>query len=142
MTLEQARALAAERLRRGPVRQVEHGLQSACVRWFAVAHGELRGRLFAVPNGGLRSMAVAGRMKAEGVVAGVADMILLKSCGRYGALLIEMKAPGGRQSEAQRRWAAEVTAEDEFRYVVCRSVAEFIDEVESYLSLNKPLKNP
>lgn len=51
--------------------QEEHKIQCACVKWFAYAHPELKGLLFAVPNGGARSKATAGRLKAEGCVATV-----------------------------------------------------------------------
>ena len=57
--------------------QEEHNIQCACVRWFNYQWPEYRGLLFAVPNGGARSKATAGKLKAEGVVAGVADLILL-----------------------------------------------------------------
>lgn len=34
------------------MKDLEHRLQCACVRWFAYQHPELKGTLFAVPNGG------------------------------------------------------------------------------------------
>lgn len=123
---------AAGRVRRHPS-DGEHRLQCACVRWFAYAHPELRGRLFAVPNGGRRDKVSAARLKAEGVVAGVSDLILLKSNGSHCALLIEMKDGKGRQSESQKEWQKAVTADGEYRYVVCRSTEDFIHEVEDYL---------
>lgn len=111
----------------------EHRLQEACVRWFSLTHPRLRGRLFAVPNGGRRDAVTGARLKAEGVVAGVADLILLKSNARYGALLIEMKTAGGRQSDSQRLWQRAVTAGGEYKYVVCRSLGDFMREVDGYL---------
>jgi len=112
----------------------EHRLQCACVRWFAYQHPELRGRLFAVPNGGRRDAVTGAKMKAEGVVAGVADLVLLVRRAGYGALLVEMKTATGRQSEAQREWERIVTANDDYKYVICRSIEEFITLIESYLS--------
>lgn len=111
----------------------EHRLQCACVRWFAYQHPELRGRLFAVPNGGRRDAVTGAKMKAEGVVAGVADLILLVRSGDFGALLIEMKTPKGRQSDSQREWERLVTARGEYLYRICRSLEEFITLIESYL---------
>lgn len=111
----------------------EHRIQRACVRWFSLEHRELRGRLFAVPNGGRRDAATGARLKDEGVIPGVADLILLKSNRYYGALLIEMKAPGGRQSESQKVWAESVCLWGEYKYVVCRSLDDFIREVTDYL---------
>jgi hypothetical protein len=51
------------------------------------------------PNGGKRHVAEAVKFKALGVVAGVPDILILKG-GRLYAL--ELKAPGGRLSPAQR----------------------------------------
>ena len=53
--------------------------------------------VFAVPNGGGRSVAEAGKLKAEGVTAGVPDLFVP---GRRA--FIEVKKPGGRISPAQR----------------------------------------
>lgn len=111
----------------------EHEIQCACVRWFALKFPYLSGRLFAVPNGGRRDKATAAKLKAEGVVAGVADLILLKSSDNYYALLIEMKTARGRQSESQKKWEKAVCAGDEYKYVVCRSVDDFMREVTCYL---------
>ena len=114
-------------------REREHRLQCACVRWFAYQYPQYRGRLFAVPNGSKRDHVTAAKLKAEGVVPGVSDLIFLKQNARYGALLIEMKTPDGRQSETQKQWQSEVTAGNEFKYVVCRSVDDFMNEINSYL---------
>lgn len=114
----------------------EHRIQCACVRWFAYQYPHLTGRLFAVPNGGGRSKVDAARLKAEGVVAGVSDLILLKPNRRHHALCIEMKKPGSasRQSDRQKAWEVNVTQDDEYRYIVCRSLDDFMREVNQYLT--------
>ena len=124
--------------------QEEHNLQCACVKWFAYQHPELQGLLFAIPNGGARSKATAGKLKAEGVVAGVADLILLvpgfiiselkdgylaKECH---ALCIEMKTKTGRQSPEQKAWQLKVEQYG-YKYAVCRSLDDFINTIENYL---------
>lgn len=119
---------------RRKLKDEEHRIQCACVRWFAYQHPELHGRLFAVPNGGRRDEATAAKLKAEGVVAGVADLILLKSNRDYGALLIEMKTPTGKQSDSQKKWQFTLCSEDEYKYVICRSLDDFIKEVNDYLN--------
>ena len=45
-----------------------------------------------------------------------------------------MKTARGRQSPSQRRWQELVSENEEYRYVVCRSVDDFRREVEAYLS--------
>lgn len=69
----------------------ESKLQQACVRYFRLAYPEYGYMLFAVPNGGSRNAVEARILKAEGVVAGVADLILLVPRSGYGSLCIEMK---------------------------------------------------
>ncbi len=121
-----------EKTRRRPSQDEEHKLQAACVKWFGYAHPELRGLLFAVPNGGRRDQATGARLKEEGVVAGVADLILLSIRSGCGALLIEMKTDKGRQSEHQKLWQQTVERAG-YRYKVVRSVDEFRRTVEDYL---------
>jgi VRR-NUC domain len=61
--------------------------------------------MFAVPNGGYRRPVEAAIMKATGTVAGVPDTIWIKD-GRVFA--IELKALGGRLSDAQLKTMAEM----------------------------------
>lgn len=120
----------------------EHKLQCSCVQWFNIQHRDLRGLLFAVPNGGARSKATAGKLKAEGVVPGVADLILLvpqwfttwreeQGC-LFAGLCIEMKTAKGRQSPEQKEWQAKVESRG-YRYAVCRSFDDFTHTVNEYL---------
>lgn len=81
----------------------EHDEQVALFRWASLqsgAHPELR-LMYAIPNGGQRHIAVAAKLKAEGVKAGVPDICLPVPRGGFGALYIELKAVGGRLSAAQ-----------------------------------------
>lgn len=113
--------------------QDEFYLQCACVKWFRLQYKQYSHNLFAVPNGGKRTKAEAGKLKAEGVLAGVADLILLKSNHHYGALLIEMKTKIGRQSDEQKAWQAKIE-KDGYLYVVIRSLEEFMKVVKEYLA--------
>ena len=119
------------------MREEEHNIQAACVRWFNLQWPEYRGLLFAVPNGGARSKATAGKLKAEGVVPGVADLILLvpfiqEGVQYFNGLCIEMKTAKGRQSPEQKEWEDKVTGQG-YEYKVIRSLDEFIEVVDSYL---------
>jgi hypothetical protein len=111
----------------------EHRLQCACVRWFKMQYKQLSYALFAVPNGGRRDPITGARLKAEGALAGVSDLILLQRNSRYGALLIEMKTSKGRHSPAQKAWSKAITSGDEFKYVTCRSLQEFMFAINEYL---------
>lgn len=119
-------------VRRTKPKDEEHLLQVACVNWFRTSYPNISHTLFAVPNGGRRDKTTGARLKAEGVLAGVADLILLRSTKFYGALLIEMKTPSGRQSDTQRRWS-ELITKDNYKYVVVRSLEEFMEVVKNYL---------
>lgn len=121
---------------RKATRHEESHLQRQCVAWFRLQYPKLARLLFAVPNGGGRSKVEAGIMKAEGVTAGVSDLILLVPRGGHGALCIEMKTDsrGSRQSEAQKEWQKDVESQG-YMYVVVRTLDEFMKVVRHYLSL-------
>ena len=110
----------------------ESRIQHNCLLWFRMQYPELALLLFAVPNGGKRDAATGARMKYEGATAGVSDLILLVPKKGYAALCIEMKKPGGVQSEKQKEWQRKA---EKFRnkYVICHSLEEFMNEVNSYL---------
>ena len=132
MTLEELVAAQVATKHKRPSDE-EHRIQRSCVRWFNLKHQSLKGRLFAVPNGGKRDALTGAKLKAEGVVAGVADLILLVPNRFYGALLVEMKTASGRQSASQKEWERIVTDKGEYKYVVCHSLEDFINEVDNYL---------
>ena len=121
-----------ERPRKHPAEE-EHQLQCACVQWFRLQHPALNHNLFAVPNGGRRDKTTGAKLKAEGVKAGVADLILLKPNAKHHALLIEMKTAKGRQTQSQRDWQRDIER-DGYKYVVIRSVQAFIQTVNDYLN--------
>lgn len=106
-------------------KQTEAALQRTVVQYLSYALPRHEVLFWHTPNGGLRSRATAGRLKAEGVVPGVADIIILWA-GR--CIAIELKAKGGSQSPAQKAWADQFTTAGGV-YVVCRS----LDAVERFL---------
>lgn len=113
-------------------RHIESHIQQNCLKWFRLQYPDLGLVLFAIPNGGARNKREAGILKAEGVTAGVSDMILLTPSGGYGALCIEFKTEDGRQQQTQKEWQkATETAGN--KYVIVRSFDDFKDEVNSYL---------
>lgn len=67
---------------------------------------EARVKFFAVPNGGLRSKATAAKLWAEGVQAGVPDLIIIDptSTGKVGAALELKRRVGGAVSAQQDAW--------------------------------------
>lgn len=112
----------------------EHRIQCACVNWFRLQYPIHATALFAVPNGGRRDRVSGAKLKAEGVLPGVSDLILLLPRGRHHGLLIEMKTERGKQSQAQRDWQRDMVHRG-YKYMVIRSIDEFIDRVTDYLLL-------
>ena len=114
------------------MRHEESRLLQACVKWFRLQYPQHARLLFSVPNGAVMSPVTARIMKAEGIVAGVSDLILLVPSGNYHALCIEMKTETGRQSKEQKEWQEAVEAQG-YRYSLCRSCKDFLVAVKSYL---------
>lgn len=78
----------------------EHFEQRELVRWFRQTWPGVR--IHAIPNGGARSKATAGRLKAEGVASGVPDLFI-----PAWRLWVEMKrVKGGSLSAEQKDWIA------------------------------------
>lgn len=128
------------------MRYVESAIQREMVEWFRFRFPQYKEVLFHPANEGKRNTKVVygrygsrvvctggAKLKAEGMVAGVADLILLVPRHGYGCLCVEVKSPKGRQSDEQKTWQA-ACEEAGNLYVVCRSAAQFIDIVEDYLS--------
>lgn len=88
--------------------------------------------LFHVPNGGFRSAATAGRMKAEGVKAGVPDLCLPVARGGYHGLFIEMKAGRNKPTELQKKWLTDLQ-EQGYLTAVCYGWEEAARLLTDYL---------
>lgn len=82
---------------------MEHDTQKAFFQW--AAHQRFHGieLLHAIPNGGARHPAVAAKLKAEGVRAGVLDVSWPVARGGYIGLAIEFKHGDGNPSKEQRQ---------------------------------------
>ena len=83
----------------------EHEEQVALVQWFRDNFKEPDYIIFAVPNGGTRVGREASSLKAEGVKAGVSDLIILTH-GK--ALFLEMKKLDGKVSKVQEEFSKNV----------------------------------
>lgn len=92
-----------------PWKTSEHQHQAALIAWFDAAYPLLRGRLFAIPNGGQRNKITAAKLKAEGVRSGVPDLCLpvprrTSSGVLLAGLFIELKAGKNKPTETQLDW--------------------------------------
>lgn len=113
----------------------ESQIQQSCIKWFQLQHRALwdDGVLFHIANEGIRLGGQGRRTKREGIVRGVADLCLAMPRHGYGALYIEMKRPGSYQSPEQKTWQKSIERHGN-KYVVCRSLDEFVTIINRYLA--------
>ena len=111
--------------------QKESVLQTACVKWFRYQYPYLI--IYAVPNGGSRNVREAQRLKAEGVLAGVADLVIMFPQGK--SLYIEMKVKGNKQTDNQKEFQ-KIAETLGHTYAVCYSFDEFKEIIEKEMKKN------
>jgi len=111
----------------------ESQLQQQMVKWFRYKYPEFT--LFAIPNGHKRNAITGAILKREGVVAGVADLFLMKANKDWHGLWIEVKYDKGKQSESQKDFESKAVREG-YKYVICKTVDGFIKEVIEYINDN------
>jgi len=106
-----------------PPARTEHVEQREFVAWFRKAHPTVR--ILAIPNGSQRSRTTGAKLKAEGVVAGVPDLLV-----PAWNLWIEMKrADGGTTSAVQKDWHRYLESIDH-TVVVCAGFLQAKEKVE------------
>lgn len=117
----------------------EHAEQRALLTWASMSagkHPELR-LLFAIPNGGARSKAAAGKLKAEGVKPGVPDLCLPVARGGFHGLYLEMKrTQGGTLSPEQKQWHQDLIEQD-YHVALCKGQPSAQHTLTTYLTLPK-----
>ena len=116
------------------MRQPEHHDQVALFRWAGYQSKRLPelALMFAIPNGGKRNKATAGKLKAEGVKAGVPDICLPVANGKYHGLWIELKAGRNKPTQPQVQWHMRLSQQG-YRVAVCYSWEAARDVIEEYL---------
>jgi hypothetical protein len=97
------------------------------------------GGLFAIPNGGARHVAVAAKLKAEGVRPFVPDYFLpairFGTAGVIGGLFIELKSMTGYANKGQKAWI-DAARKQGYRAEVCRGADAAWAAVLEYLALD------
>lgn len=108
----------------------EHQYQSCIVEYIDLKYPDVP--YYAIPNGELRNLIVAKRLKKEGAKAGVPDLCICRAKQGYHGFYIEMKAEKGKVSNKQKEWINKLESEN-YKVSICYSVDDAIKEIDSYL---------
>ena len=114
--------------------------QQKLFQWASIAsnllHYEGLGLMFHIPNEGKRSRFSGGKMKAEGLKRGVADVCLPVPRGPYHGLFFEMKYDKNKLTKEQTDFLRGVKAQG-YATWVCYSAQEAIELITHYYELPK-----
>ena len=114
-------------------------LQSACVKWFRYQYSDIKELLFSIPNGiplsnqNLRTK-IYKKLKEEGLQPGVPDLFLAVGNSIYNGMFIEIKTKTDRLRKKQVDMIRALEQQN-YKCVVVRSVDEFIEIIDEYLSI-------
>lgn len=121
--------------RRAPV-DYEGNEQAALFNWMRLRHPLAWRLAYHVPNGGHRHKAVAAKLKAQGVKAGVPDISIALARGGHHGLYIEFKAAPPHDAVVASSQSAWLHALEEQGYLalVCRGINDAIQVIDNYLA--------
>ncbi|EPA95271.1 VRR-NUC domain-containing protein [Pseudomonas sp. G5(2012)] len=111
--------------------------QSALMAELRARMPEVADLIFHVPNGGHRVKAVAAKLKAQGVKAGIPDLVLPMARGGFFGLYIEFKATppyDAAISDSQHERIRKLNAQG-YLAVVCRGHFDTMEQIRAYLRL-------
>jgi hypothetical protein len=111
--------------------------QAALLTELRIRMPEVADLIFHVPNGGHRAKAVAAKLKAQGVKAGIPDLVLPMARGGFFGLYIEFKATPPNDaaiSDSQHERIRKLNAQG-YLAVVCRGHFDTMEQIRAYLRL-------
>jgi hypothetical protein len=93
--------------------------------------------IYHVPNGGHRLKSVAAKLKQQGVVAGIPDLVLTMARGGFFGLYIEFKAtpPNDASNSASQHERIRKLNEQGYLAVVCRGHFDAMEQIRAYLRM-------
>ena len=112
------------------MRDIEHQIQVAY--FVAISYHPEWKWIHAIPNGGARHIAVASKLKAEGVKRGIADVFIPYARSGWRGMYIEFKAPGKTLTKEQWEYRAHVLDEGYF-YNTCFDATEAYQVTKTYM---------
>ena len=112
--------------------QSESQLQAECVRYMRNVLSVVYGTFFSVPNEGKRNPVNASRMIAQGLLAGIPDLVW---CRNAQVVFFELKTTKGKLSAKQKLIHENLKTEG-FEVYVVKSFEEFKNIVTLILKTN------
>lgn len=112
--------------------------QAALMQEIELRYPEVFELIYHVPNGGHRVKAVAVKLKAQGVKAGIPDLVLTMARGGYFGLYIEFKATVDPAAVSSSQQACIRRLNDQgYLAVVCQGHFDAMECLRAYLALPK-----
>ena len=111
--------------------------QAALMTELRIRLPEVADLIYHVPNGGHRVKAVAAKLKAQGVKAGIPDLVLPMARGGFFGLYIEFKATPPNDaaiSSSQHERIRKLNAQG-YLAVVCRGHFDSMEQIRAYLRM-------
>lgn len=116
------------------MRGKEHVIQAAffCGIRFLAKLDPRWGWIYAIPNGGARTLATGKLLKAEGVRAGVWDVFVPVKIGDHGGLYIEFKADKNTLTTEQKEFGRVMYYQRGYLLYIAYSSQDATDAVQRY----------
>ena len=111
--------------------------QAALMTELRIRMPEVADLIYHVPNGGHRLKSVAAKLKQQGVVAGIPDLVLTMARGGYFGLYIEFKAtpPNDAAISASQHERIRKLNEQGYLAVVRRGHFDAMEQIRAYLRM-------
>ncbi|WP_288477125.1 VRR-NUC domain-containing protein [uncultured Pseudomonas sp.] len=111
--------------------------QTALFKWIDLQYPQESKLIYHVPNGGHRHKATAGKLKGQGVRAGMPDINVDIARGGYFGLRIEFKAtpPNDAAVSPKQRDALQLLNDRGYLAIVCRGAHDAQEQIRAYLRL-------
>jgi len=129
--------LFKQKAARAPQVDREGQEQATLMRELELCYPVVFDLIYHVPNGGHRVKAVAAKLKAQGVKAGIPDLVLSMARGGYFGLYIEFKAtpPNDSAVSASQQERLRKLNEQGYLAIVCRGRFDAMEQIRAYLRL-------
>jgi len=130
--------LPMQRSTRAPRLDREGIEQAALISELRLRMPKVADLIYHVPNGGHRHKSVAGKLKQQGVVAGIPDLVLTMARGGYFGLYIEFKATPPNDADVSPAQHERIRKLNEQGYlaIVCRGHFDAVEAIRDYLRLS------